>query len=268
MPPCSVLQVWDISGLRLPSANRAAYNNAAAGSRPSSAVSAAAARLGSHGPQDNSIAGIHRVALWRGHADAVTALDWIPAPTPAAAAAAAESAHLSAAAAAAAGAGALAAALGSPRRADDASVGDSTLSSKQQLGVPGSRQQQQLQQARQRKSSGIGRDASLQDAEPSQPRAQHGMQPQHQAQEANSAAAAGAGAHLGFLVSASLDSSLCLWSSAGALVGVVGRHSWTMEDTSSWQSSARAPLKVRAGRLTNRACVDIGAARSARNAQM
>ncbi|WIA32779.1 hypothetical protein OEZ86_005963 [Tetradesmus obliquus] len=58
------------------------------------------------------------------------------------------------------------------------------------------------------------------------------------------AAAAAAGSNLGFLVSASLDSSLCLWSSAGALVGVFGRHRWSLDDIGSWQSSTRALLKA------------------------
>jgi hypothetical protein len=100
----------------------------------------------------------------------------------------------------------------------------------------------------------------VQDAEPSHPHAQHSMPAHHHAQEATANAAAGT--HQGFLVSASLDSSLCLWSSAGALVGVFGRHSWTLEDTSSWQSSTRAPLKVRADRLNGcGACADVRAAR-------
>jgi hypothetical protein len=87
------------------------------------------------------------------------------------------------------------------------------------------------------------------------------MPAQHQTQEVRADAAVGA--NLGFLVSASLDSSLCLWSSAGALVGVFGRHSWTLEDTSSWQSSARAPLKVRAGSSNGcGACADSGRAKS------
>jgi hypothetical protein len=70
---------------------------------------------------------------------------------------------------------------------------------------------------------------------------------QHQGESRGSTAAAAVGSNLSFVVSASLDSSLCLWSSAGALVGVFGRHSWALDDISSWQSSTRALLKVRAG---------------------
>ncbi|KAF6253190.1 WD40-repeat-containing domain protein [Scenedesmus sp. NREL 46B-D3] len=83
------IMVWDISGLRFPAASRASPSSAAAASRPSSAVTAAP--IGHHRLPGVSNAEARRVALWRGHTDAITALDWIPAPTSAAAAAAASS---------------------------------------------------------------------------------------------------------------------------------------------------------------------------------
>eukprot|EP00775_Hariotina_reticulata_P006349 gene6349-6582_t len=47
---------------------------------------------------------------------------------------------------------------------------------------------------------------------------------------------------LGYFISASVDKSLCLWSTAGGLVGIFGRHDWDMEKLDSWQNIIKPSL--------------------------
>lgn len=83
------MQVWDISGLKLPSVGKSQARQSTAAA-DSSSLRLAGSCVKSQG--------VCKVAVWRGHTHAVTGLEWIQAPTPAAAQAAVESAKLTAAA--------------------------------------------------------------------------------------------------------------------------------------------------------------------------
>lgn len=90
----------------------------------------------------------------------------------------------------------------------------------------------------------------------------HQQQLQARAQDLSDAAAAAAGdlgerAHvhqqadaipqhqLGFFVSASVEKTLCLWSTAGGLVGTFGRNDWNLEKLDSWHDIIKPNLTVR-----------------------
>ena len=58
-----------------------------------------------------------------------------------------------------------------------------------------------------------------------------------------------AGVHGGggqdLLLVASLDCTVSLWSLQGGLVGVLGKHTWTLSDRSTWQDARVLPLLKR-----------------------
>lgn len=149
---------------------------------------------------------IHRLAVWRGHSDAVTALDWVVAPTPEAEAAAREAAVLTAAEPAAPATYASSACHEGPAAAEHLATD----------------------------TAGCQHDGH-EDLSHDNP-----VQQQHPQCHSHHRPVPSAG----YIVSGSLDSRLSLWSSSGGLVGVFGRNSWILEQPETWQHRRRRELEV------------------------
>lgn len=202
--------------------------------------------------------GVRRVAGWRAHAGAVTALLWVSAPQTSAAAGPSSQLDLGQAAAEAPVG---VAAQDSPQ--PEQQLLFEGPSSAQQQGpssqvmevAEGQQQARQLLAAmqQQRRRQQQQRTQELPDARLQQLAA--AIQGMHAAAaaagESSDGAAAAAvpqpvAAKQGFIVSAGLDRTLVLWSTTGCKVGLFGSKTWQLEERSTWREPPDPSDQVRA----------------------